>query len=261
MIRKFVLGAALLVLGARMLQAQAPQTQQPATTPSSPSSSPQTQSSSNPQTQSPESESEEELGRRKVRPRGYEKYEFNVGAGANLSSGTSQTFVRGGGEQVGAGAARNYSKVFGFRLDFFAINLPLRTSALQLAQAPSGSNHVFALTLDPIFNIPVTKTYGGFVMVGPAFLRRSGKLDRSTVVPGTACNPFWTWWGNCEFGNLPLSNSFLSEHQNEFGYNWGGGIYRKIGGKKELYADFRQLHGSHNKVTTDVRTLTVGVRW
>jgi hypothetical protein len=253
MIRKFVMGAVLLMLAATIMFAQ----QAPANAPQTPttSASPDAQSSSSQQTQ------EEEIGRRRARARAYSKWTFNVGAGGNLSNGTSQIFVRGGGEQVSAGVARNYSKYFGFRLDFFWLNLPLRSSALQLAQAPSGSNHAYAFTLDPIFNIPVSKDWGAFALVGPSFLHRYGQLDHSTVVPGIACNPFWTWWGNCQFGSLPLNKNIVSERQNEFGYDWGGGIYRNLGGKKQLYADFRQLHGSHNSITTDVRTLTIGVRW
>ena len=241
MIRKFATVLALTLLaGARIQAQQAPASQQPA-------------GQENPETES--------TSRRKSRPRDYRKWTFNVGVGANLPSGTTKTFVRGGGVVGDAGAARNYSKYFGVRLDFIGANLPLRASALQLAQAPTGTDYVYGVMLDPIFNIPVTKKYTGYALIGPSFYRRSGKLDSSTVVPGSPCTPFWSWWGTCFGGNVPLNRHFLSTGQNEFGFNFGGGVARKVGERLEIYGELRYAHGKHNGITTDFRPITIGVRW
>jgi opacity protein-like surface antigen len=115
--------------------------------------------------------------------------------------------------------------------------------------------------LDPIINIPVTKRYGGYVLIGPSYYHRSGKLDSSTAIPGSACNGFWDWWGACSAASLPLNGKFLSASQNEFGYNFGGGLTRRIRPNVELYAEFRYLHGKHSNITTDLRPITIGVRW
>jgi opacity protein-like surface antigen len=203
---------------------------------------------------------EVETPTRKVKPRNYRTWLFNAGGGANLPRGTTDQFVRGGGPAVDAGAARNFSKYFGFRMDFSWTDLPLRTSALQLAQAPSGSNHVYGLSVDPIVYIPVTSVWSGYALIGPGFYRRTGKLDSSTAVPGGSCNPFWDWWGTCLNRSLPLG-TFLKENQNQFGFNYGGGIARKVTDKIDIYAEYRALHSSHNGNTTDARTLTLGVRW
>lgn len=197
---------------------------------------------------------------RRVKPRDYKNWTFNVGGGSSLPHGTTNTFVRGGGIVADAGAARNFSKYFGLRMDLSWTDLPLRASALQLAQAPSGNDHVYGLTIDPIIYIPATKVYSGYVLIGPGFYRRSGKLDSSTAVPGSSCNPFWGWWGTCLNGSLPLG-TFLKENQNELGFNYGGGIARKVTRKIDIYAEYRAQHGSHHNNTTDARTLTVGVRW
>ena len=245
MIRKFAAAMLLVVLaGAIGFAQETPAPQQPAA-------------------QQPTAGQEEESSssRRKARPHDYHNWTFNIGGGANLPSGTTRTFVKGGGGVAAAGVARNYSKYFGFRLDFLWADLPLRTSALQLAQAPSGSDHVYAVMLDPIFNIPVTQKYSGYLVVGPGFYHRSGKLDSSTVVPGSACNAFWTWWGSCFNGSVPLNKNFLASSQNEFGFNFGGGVARKLGDKLEIYGEFRYLHGKHNNITTDLRPITIGIRW
>jgi opacity protein-like surface antigen len=241
MIRKFAMVLAItLSAGAAIHAQQTPDTKQPAAQ------------------ENPEDES---TSRRKARPHDYRNWTFNVGIGANLGSGTTKTFVRGGGAVGTAGAARNYSKYFGFRLDFLWANLPLRASALQLAQAPTGTDYVYGLTLNPVFNIPIGKKYSAYALIGPAFYRRTGKLDSSTVVPGTECNAFWTWWGTCFGGSVPLNKNFLSTSQNEFGLDYGGGVARKVTQRIEVYGELRYLHGKHNGITTDLRPITIGVRW
>lgn len=234
-------------------------------------SSPQQAPAAQPQTQkqpddqqsssSQEASPEESTRSRRNKPRDYAKWTFNVGGGASLPNGTTNTYVRGGGGVAAVGAARNYSKYFGLRLDFQFDNLPLRTSALQLAQAPGATDHAYSLMLDPIINVSVSQNWGGYFVVGPSFMHRSGKLDSSTAVPGSACNGFFTWWGHCFNNNLPISGDFLHSSQNEFGYNFGGGITRKIRPNMDFYIEFRYLHGKHNNISTDLRPITVGIRW
>jgi opacity protein-like surface antigen len=264
MIRKFAtipglhfFQAAILItvlMGIEVVHAQ----QSPA--PQAPAAQPQTQQQPD-QSSSQEASPEETTRSRRNKPRDYKTWTFNVGGGANLPNGTTSTYVRGGGGVAAAGAARNYSKYFGLRLDFQFDNLPLRTSALQLAQAPGATDHVYSLMLDPIINIPASKNWGGYLVFGPSFYHRSGKLDSSTAVPGSECNGFFTWWGHCFAGSLPVNGNFLHSSQNEFGYNLGGGITRKIRPNMDLYVEFRYLHGTHNNITTDLRPITIGVRW
>lgn len=233
-------------------QTQQPESQQPGSQ----------ESSSSQQSSSGQEASPEEIAReRRARTHNYKDWTFNVGGGASLVNGTTNKFVRGGGLIGAAGVARNYSRYFGFRLDFQFDALPLRTSALQAAQATGGHSQVYTLTLDPIINIPVTHDWGGYIVFGPGFYHRTGMLDSSTAMPGSACDPFFTWWGHCFNGSLPINGHFLNASQNEFGYNFGGGITRKIRPNIDFYAEFRYLHGSHGGITTDLRPITIGVRW
>jgi len=204
---------------------------------------------------------DEESMRRKAKPIDYKKWTFSVGAGANVDSGTTKTWVRGGGVVGEAGVARNANKYLGLRADFLYANLPLRDSTQQLAQATGATSYALDFTLDPIINIPVTKLWGGYFLIGPGFYHRSGSLKGSTAVPGSACNGFWTWWGVCSNGSIPLSGSFVNSSVNQFGYNFGGGVTRKMPSGVEIYAEYRFTHGSHNGITTDVRPITIGLRW
>jgi opacity protein-like surface antigen len=237
--------------------AEQPTTQQP------PATQPGAQQPAAQPSSSDQEASEEETSssRRKAKPRDYKNWSYNVGAGANVDGGTTRTFVRGGGVVGTAGVARNANKYLGLRADFIFADLPLRDSSLQLAQAGSATSYLFALTLDPIINIPVTKTWGGYVLFGPGYYHRFGNLSSDTAVPGSSCNTFFDWWGSCPNVSLPLSGSFVNSSQNQFGYNVGAGITRKMPSGVEIYAEYRLTHGSGNNTTTDVRPITVGVRW
>ena len=265
MIRKFatvsrfrvvlaVISLATILAGAATVCAQDTPAQQPPA--QQPPAQPQPDSQSTSQEASPE-----EIPGRKVKPREYKNWSFNVGGGASLVSGTTKTFVRGGGGVAAAGVARNFGKYFGLRADFQFDNLPLRNSALGLAQAPGGHAEVYSVMVGPVINIPVTKDWGGYLVFGPGYFHRSGKLDSSTAIPGAACNPFFTWWGSCLSNSLPVNGNFLSSSENQIGYDFGGGVTRKIRPNIEIYAEFRFVHGRHSGITTDFHPITLGVRW
>jgi opacity protein-like surface antigen len=260
MIGKFATASALmlLVLMIVLVEQGSSQTAPAGQTPAAPPSTEQTPAPSSATAREP---ADEESTSRRKKVRDYKTWNYNVGAGANLDSGTTKTFVRGGGFVGTAGVARNGNKYLGLRADFIFANLPLRTSTLELAQASGATSYMLGVTLDPVLNFSVTSKYGGYVLIGPGFYHRSGSLNSDTTVPGSPCNTFWTWWGTCFNSSLPLNGKFVDASQNQFGYNFGGGVTRKMPSGVELYAEFRFTHGSHNGITTDVRPITIGVRW
>jgi hypothetical protein len=238
--------------------------QTPATTtaPATNAQQPAPSGAQQPSAQQEEEESMEEGIARRKRAHDYRNWNFNLGAGANVDSGATKSFVRGGGVGGMFGVARNANKYIGLRADFIYEDLPLKQSTLALAGAASATNYVLGVTLDPVINIPVTSQYGGYVVFGPGFYHRGGTLNSDTTVPGSECNSFWTWWiGTCSNVSLPLNNTFIHSDQNEFGYNVGAGITRKMPSGVQIYAEFRLIHGSANGTTTDARPITVGVRW
>ena len=272
MIRKFraVPAIAVAVLITIFAGASAAHAQDvPSTAPAQqPSTTQQPEPTQTPQAQPPEQQpsgqeasEEETAGARKKKVKDYRNWTFNAGGGVSLLGGTTQTYVRGGGGLATAGVARNSSKYLGLRLDFQYANLPLKNQALELAQAPKATTQAYTVTLDPIINIPVSHDWGGYIVLGATYIHRSGKLDSSTARVGESCDGFFTWWGTCYAGSLPINGKFLDSSLNQYGYNFGGGITRKIRPNIDLYAEFRFIHASKSGVTTDIRPITIGLRW
>lgn len=251
-----------LVLTAMLTGAMSVHAQQPAAQPAAPQSPAQPPAAQPDSQQASTQEATlEDMPGRKPKVKQYKNWVFYAGAGASLTNGNTANFVRGGGGIVSAGVARNYSEYLGLRADFQFDNLPLRNSALAQAQAPGANAHVYSFLFEPIINIPVSKNWGGFIVGGPAYFHRSGKLDSSTAIAGNPCDGFFAWWGTCNAGGLPTNGKFLSSSQDEFGESFGFGITRKIRPNMEFYAEFRYLHGRANGITTDLRPITAGVRW
>jgi hypothetical protein len=257
---------ALLVL-IILLGPQGPAQTTPAgQTPATPAPAAQQPAAQTPAAQKPDSSQEpadEQSTLRRKRPHDYKNWNFNVGAGANLDSGSTRTWVRQGGFVGTAGVARNADKYVGLRADFIFANLPLRDSTQNLALATGATSYIYAVALDPVFNLPVTKVYGAYFLVGGGYYHRSGSLKGDTTVPGAPCNSFWNWWGACQNYNfsVPLGGNFVNSSLNEFGYNAGAGVTRKMPSGVEIYGEFRLMHGTHNGITTDYRPITIGFRW
>jgi opacity protein-like surface antigen len=224
-----------------------------------PASAPQTSAGQQPATGQQPAEEEESTSRRKRAQ--YQKWQFNVSAGVNTTGGTTKDFVRGGAFTTMAGAARNANRYLGLRLDFMYANLPLRATALELAQATGATNYALSATLDPIINIPASKDWGLYILFGPAFTHRHGSLDNDTTPPGSPCTAFWRWYSGCLNASVPLNGNFVNPTQNDWGYNFGAGISRKVPSGVEIYAEYRFMHGSNHGVTTDFRPITIGFRW
>jgi opacity protein-like surface antigen len=200
--------------------------------------------------------------RRKVKPKDFKNWTFNVGAGANVDSGTTRDWVRGGGFGGSIGVARNVNKYLGLRADGIFADLPLRDSTQELVGASGATSYAYAITLDPIINVPVTSLYSGYIVFGGNYVHRAGKLDDDTTLPGSPCNGFWRWWGVCEGnGSISLSNNFVNANENQFGYNFGAGVTRKMPSGVEIYAEYRILHATSNGIASDFRPITIGFRW
>jgi hypothetical protein len=261
----------IILLGSQGFAQAAPAGQTPATPPAAAAPAAQQPAAPSPAASAPAAQqpdtgqepADEGSTSRRRKPHDYKNWTFEVGGGANLDSGTTRTWVRGGGIVGTAGVARNANKYLGLRADFIFADLPLRDSTQNLAQATGAKSYAYTISLDPVINLPLTKTYGAYVLFGPSYYHREGSLSGSTTVPGSGCNGFWVWWGSCQNSttSIPLSGNFVNSSLNQFGYNLGAGVTRKMPSGVEVFAEIRLMHGTHNGITTDFRPITIGFRW
>jgi len=259
---------ATILWGAQGVAQTAPAEPTPAAQTAAPAPAPAAQQPSTPrpgaqQPASGQEPADEDSTLRRQKPKDYKNWTYNVGAGANVDSGATHTWVRGGGFVGTVGVARNANKYLGLRADFTYADLPLRDSTQQYALATGATSYALGVTVDPVINLPITPTYTIYILFGPGYYHRGGSLNGDTTVPGSSCNGFWNWWGACQNSNIsiPLNNSFTSASINQFGYNLGGGVARKMPSGAEIYAEVRLMHGSGNNTTTDIRPITIGFRW
>src|SRR5580704_9835345 len=95
-----------ILLGAQGFAQTPPAEQTPAPTAPAPAAQPPStpdQAAQQPASGQEASAEESTTAHRKARPHDYKNWEFNVGGGANLDSGSTKTWVRGGGLVGSAG--------------------------------------------------------------------------------------------------------------------------------------------------------------
>ena len=96
-------------------------------------------------------------------------------------------------------------------LDFQFDNLPLRTSALQAAQATGATNHVYSFTLDPIINIPVSSNLGRLRRVRPGLLTTvRANLMLPPLFPGRPAILFFSGGDTATTAACPSTVSFCT---------------------------------------------------
>ena len=125
----------------------------------------------------------------------------------------------------------------------------------------SASSYLFALNVGPVINIPVTKDWGGYILFGGGYYHRWGTLSSNATVPGFVLHSVLYMVDGlrgCEYSG---EWKFYHFRPKPLRLRRGGGDHAQDAQWVQLYAEFRLMHGSGNGTTTDVRPITLGVRW
>jgi hypothetical protein len=137
-------------------------------------------------------------------------------------------------------------------------DLPVNSSLKQALQTPDASARQYAVTFDPVVNVPLGHKVGAYAIGGIGWYHRSGE----TTTPGAAiiCDPYWSWWYGCTIGTVNIVTGSTSA--NAFGENIGGGLTYRFGESPiKFYTEFRYHHADYHKVATNIIPLTFGIRW
>jgi hypothetical protein len=188
-------------------------------------------------------------------------FNFNIGAGVGFPLGNTGKFVNDGANVV-VGGGPNFGRFFGIDGEFMWQDLPIAQNVLTLTGAPSASARQYSVTGNLIFRIPTGTRLGLYAIGGGGWYHVSGELTTPTVVPGTVCSPFYTFWGVCSTGLIPVNAVIASRSANTGGGNIGGGLtFRLGGGHTKFYTEVRYHYASYHIGKVEMLPLTFGLRW
>lgn len=189
---------------------------------------------------------------------GSPKYDFFVGGGLGIPVGSQFNYATASWG-FGGGGGRMFNAHLGVNLEFnydhFGMtgstltnqqNLYNYTIALYNAQNPAnpvqfiqgldGNNHVWSLSLEPIFNIKSGEGIGAYVTGGGGYYHKVANFEVPAI--GTYCDPF--------YGCYSYTANQVIDHytSNAFGVNAGLGITYKFSrfSSQRLYAEVRWVY-------------------
>ncbi|MBB6146058.1 hypothetical protein HNQ77_004028 [Silvibacterium bohemicum] len=138
------------------------------------------------------------------------------------------------GYNITAGAGWNFTKHFGALLEYQFNRNKIPGATLAAVGAPGGNINTWSFTIDPIFYLPITKKFGGYVTGGGGFYR---KVTNFTAPEEEEFCSFF-----CEIGTENVTIGHFSSNQG--GLNLGVGGYWKAFGEDsnaKLYAEARYV--------------------
>jgi len=185
------------------------------------------------------------------------RYNFNIGGGIGFPQGDLSSFINSGANFV-VGGGYNFNKYVSTNGEFMWHDLPVNSATKQALQTPSASARQYALTFDPMVQVPLVHHLGAYAIGGFGWYHRSGE----TTTPGLAviCDPYWSWWYGCAIGEVQVVTGSTSA--DSFGENIGGGVTYRLGESGlKFYTEFRYHHADYHKVATNIIPLTFGIRW
>jgi hypothetical protein len=189
-------------------------------------------------------------------------FAFEGGAGMTAPIGNDTHGYETYGYNITVGAGWNFTKRFGALIEYqFDRNkIPGRTLAKVGVQG--GNINTWSFTIDPIYYLPVTHSFGAYVTGGGGFYRKVTNF--TDLQQGVNCYYF------CYYGYFPATVAHFSSNQG--GLNAGIGFYWKAFGpdsNAKLYIESRYVWVDSPKPTPTQQgegtegliPLTIGLRF
>jgi len=187
-------------------------------------------------------------------------FNFNIGGGIGFPLSDTGNFVNNGANFV-VGGGPNVNHVIGFSGEFMWHDLPLKSSVIRQLGIPGANSRQYSLTGNLILRLPTHGEFGAYFIGGGGWYRRNEQALAPTIVAGTVCSPFWSWWGACTTGLFPANVVIGSRTSDALGGNVGGGVTFHVAENFKFYAEVRYHHASYGRGSTDILPLTFGFRW
>ncbi len=185
------------------------------------------------------------------------RWTFNVGAGPTATIGTMHNRLNTG-FNFNAGGGINVSHPLAIMAEFGYNSFGISDQALSALNVPGGNARIYSLTIDPMLRFGYDHKFGGYIIGGGGWYRRTVEFTQ----PTTAIVPFYDpWWGFFGQAAIPADQVIGSRTVDVGGWNIGAGFTVGIPRGAKFYTEARyhwMNAGTHN---TTVLPITFGVRW
>ena len=184
---------------------------------------------------------------------------FGGGIGTPLNptsnfAGLSGTFEAGAGYNLD-----RHQSIVG---QFMWQGLPPNRRALLPLSTINVSNNLYSLTANYVYQVSGAR-FGGYFIGGGGWYYRYAQLKNNVVVPGTVCQPAFTWWGYvCEGGFVAAENTVATRGNSAFGGNGGVGFTIRLSDTDvKFFTEARYHYAGTRGVSTQVIPVSFGVRF
>jgi hypothetical protein len=195
-------------------------------------------------------------------PASAQRFNFNFGGGPGFPLGKTGDFANTSYNWVVGAGPKLYPHV---EMDgeFMFHGLPVEQSAINQAGVSDVKGRFYALTGNLIIGSSTRGGKSAYLIGGGGWYRRTLEAKQTVLQAGSACTPFWVWWGyQCVNGIFPTDVTVGSRTSSAGGFNVGGGITFRLGDSTaNFYTEIRYHRAFTRNIDTIVLPLTFGIRW
>jgi hypothetical protein len=186
------------------------------------------------------------------------RWDFSVGVGVTPPIADLRSRLNTGWH-IAAGAGYNFNRTFGVRVEYMYNGFGVKQSVLNALSVPNGDAHMNSITLDPVFHFKTMGRFGGYLIGGGGFYRRTVQFTQPTTAIVDVFDP---WWGYLGPAIIPVNRVIGSATSNAGGVNAGLGLDIDLGhGGAQFYSELRYHYAATHRSRTQLLPITFGVRW
>ena len=193
------------------------------------------------------------------------KFAFNIGGGVSTPLNPTGAYTGlSGNFDVGAGM--NLDKKNSIMGEFLWSGLPGSVFTLHPVDSPTGSINLYSLGVNYRHHIDSVKgsPFGVYAIAGGGWYYRYSSIDKNyTVPPGTACAPYWGYWGyGCDPAGTVVSQTVAYRGRSSGGLNAGVGFTLRLSDSGfKFYTEARYHYAFTQGIATTLIPVTFGFRY
>ncbi len=183
---------------------------------------------------------------------------FDVGGGVSPLAGDIHRRLNNGWN-VRVGGGYNFTSRFSASLEYTYNGFGVSRNVLNEAQVPSGTAHLWSLTVDPKVRFMSDNIVSPYVVGGVGYYRRTVEFTNPTLVPVLVFDPFFGVF----FKSFVQQDQILGRiRQSGVGGSLGAGVDVKLNGTGlKFFAEGRYHYADTGRIPTRMIPVTFGVRW